>query len=81
MNIARSTLSPAELVVKWNRRFPVGTHVRYWMGMREGIGKISTTLSEAILLGGHTPVVWLYDVSGCVALSHVEPVIVPGGAA
>ena len=51
------------------------------MGMREGIGKISTTLSEAILLGGHTPVVWLYDVSGCVALSHVEPVIVPGGAA
>jgi hypothetical protein len=72
-NLARSTVSAAKLVAMWNERFPVGTPVTYWPGRREGHGQLTTTSSEAQLLGGHTPVVWLYDVSGCVALSHVEP--------
>ena len=73
MNIAQSTLSPEALAHKWNRRFSVGTRVRYWTGRREGLGKISTTLTEAQVIGGHTAVVWLENQTGCVALSHVEP--------
>lgn len=71
--LAKSTISPTKLVAKWNERFPVGTQVRYWTGVREGSGKVSVTRSEAEVLSGHTAVVWIKDVSGCVALSHVEP--------
>jgi hypothetical protein len=31
------------------------------------------TTSEAVILSGHTPVVWLRGVSGCYALTHVTP--------
>lgn len=71
--IARSSLSPDALAYGWNQRFPVGTAVRYWTGLREGIGKLSKTRSEAQVLGGHTAVVWIENQVGCVALSHVEP--------
>jgi len=70
--IARSTLSPTRLCAKWNERFPVGTKVRYWTGVREGSGTVSVTRSEAQLLC-NTAVIWIEGVSGCVALSHVEP--------
>ena len=73
--LARSTVSAAKLVAKWNERFHVGTKVRYWTGAREGVGKISYTQSPAEVLSGHTAVIWLSGVSGCVALSHVEPVL------
>jgi hypothetical protein len=73
MSLARSTLTPKALAHKWNRRFPVGTRVRYWTGVREGLGKISKTRTVAQVLGGHTAVVWLEDHNACVALSHVEP--------
>lgn len=72
--ISRSTMSGKALVRKWNKSFPIGTKVRYWTGVREGIGNISTTRTEAQFLGGHTPIVWIEGVSGCVALSHVEPI-------
>jgi hypothetical protein len=72
--IARSTLSPEALAARWNRTFPVGTVVRYWTGVREGIGKVSTTRTEAEVLSGHTAVVWLNNESGCLALSHIEPI-------
>lgn len=71
--IARSTVSPNKLVAMWNRRFPVGTRVRYWTGAREGVGKESVTRTEAEALSGHTAVIWLEGVVGCVALTHVEP--------
>lgn len=71
--LARSTISQNGLAAKWNKTFPVGTRVRYWTGVREGVGKVSTTKTEADLLGGHTAVVWIEGESGCVALSHVEP--------
>lgn len=73
MNIARSTISAEALANKWNQRFPVGTKCRYWTGLREGLGKVSFTRTQAQVLGGHTAVVWLKDQVGCVALSHVEP--------
>ena len=79
MSIARSTLSPEALCHKWNQRFPVGTRVRYWTGPRDGRGKVSTTRSEAQVLGGHSAAIWVEGESSCIALSHVEPL--PAGVA
>lgn len=61
------------IVQDWNRRNPVGTAVRFWTGTREGQGKTGLTTSVAYLLSGHTPVVLIDTASGCVALTHVEP--------
>ena len=61
-----------KLVDTWNRDCLIGTRVRYWTGVREGEGKVSTTRSKAEVLGGHTAVVWIEGVAGCVALSHVK---------
>ena len=60
-------------VDEWNAAYPVGTGVRYWPGARTGPGIEATTRSRASVLGGHTSVVWVTDVAGCIALSHVEP--------
>ena len=59
---------------RWNANHPVGTPVRYWTMVREGAGKVSKTRSLAEVLSGHTAVVWIEGVSGCVDLSHVDPV-------
>lgn len=56
----------------WNARYPVGTPVRYWTGLREGPGKTGETRAAAEVLKGHTAVVWVTGLAGCVALSHVE---------
>lgn len=72
-SISRSTVSAEKLAKKWNERFPIGTQVRYWTGAREGRGNIAITRTPAEVLGGHTPVIWVEGVSGCIALSHVEP--------
>lgn len=73
MNLAQRSVSPSKLADLWNKRFPVGTPVRYWTGAREGMGKVGTTRTEASVLGGHSAVVWIDGHSGCVGLSHVEP--------
>ena len=62
-------------VEQFNARFPVGTPVLYWPGVREGEGRESVTRSEAWLLGGHTPVVMVEGYAGGIALSHI---VVPG---
>lgn len=56
----------------FNERFPIGTPVRYWTGVREGEGKVSKTRTEAQVLGGHTAVVWVEDEASCIALTHVR---------
>lgn len=57
-------------VVKWNADIPVGTPVKY---LRDDGSTLSTaTRSAAEVLGGHTAVVWLDDVIGCVALGRVS---------
>ncbi|KAA0910636.1 hypothetical protein [Pusillimonas sp. ANT_WB101] len=35
--------------------------------------KITTTISEAQILSGHSAVVWMKGISGCYLLSHVTP--------
>jgi hypothetical protein len=61
----------------FNSRAPIGTPVRYWRGRREGAGIESRTASQATVLAGHTPVVWVEGCAACVALSHVE--VLPSG--
>lgn len=65
----------AAVVARWNEAHQKGTRVRYWKGPREGepTGE-ATTRAPAEALGGHTAVVWLDGVSGCIALTHVEVV-------
>lgn len=57
----------------WNDAHPVGTRVRYWRGVRSGPGAVGTTRTPAQVLNGDEPVVWIDGTSGCIALTHVEP--------
>lgn len=64
-----------KLCDKFNAECPVGTRVKYWTGLRsDGISGETTTISAAEMLSGHTAVVYLANVRGCVALTHVEKV-------
>lgn len=63
--------SKKQIVESWNKHYPVGTPVRV---MKDKGDEVETvTVSEAELLGGHTPVVWLEGISGCYALERVLP--------
>lgn len=55
----------------FNTANPIGTEViyRYDNGDLKG----TRTRSEASVLSGHTPVVWVEDISGCVFLDRVRP--------
>jgi len=66
--------SKQQIVDDFNRNVPIGTPVRYWKGPVQGVGLESTTASQAAFLSGHTPVIWLTGVVGCIALDHVEPI-------
>ena len=72
-----SSASKQRRVDDFNHHYPIGTPIRYWTGIREGEGKSGETRSEATLLGGHTPVVWVTGHAACIALSHIEPIGIP----
>ena len=60
-------------VADFNARFAIGDAFWAYKGLR-GENPIACTLrTPAELLGGHTPVAWLDGVSGCIALTHLEP--------
>ncbi|MNS99114.1 hypothetical protein D3C72_1335050 [compost metagenome] len=60
-------------VETFNARFTVGAQFWAYKGVR-GENPIAATLrAPAELLGGHTPVAWLDGVSGCIALTHLDP--------
>jgi hypothetical protein len=68
--IARQSRN-ALIVENFNLKYPVGTKVRYYSGvkgidLREGV-----TALPADLLNGHTPVVIVKGV-GAIALTHIE---------
>lgn len=67
-----------KLVEDFNNNIDVGAPVRYWTGVREGEGVLSKTKSKAELLGEHTAVVWVEGHAACIALSHIQPVVVVG---
>ncbi|MFB4292272.1 hypothetical protein ACBI99_31840 [Nonomuraea sp. ATR24] len=66
------------VVEKWNATVPVGTPVRYWAFDRHGVGKPGRTRTPAVVLSGHTPVVWVEDEGGPIALTHVQPIETEG---
>lgn len=62
-----------QAVKEFNESNALGVSVRVWPGARPDGRSIDTkTRSEAQVLSGHTAVVWVEGVSGCIALSHVE---------
>ncbi|GHJ11191.1 hypothetical protein TPA0907_55580 [Micromonospora humidisoli] len=69
-----ATLTARTAARAFNDRHPIGTPVRYWPGVREGDGRTARTRTQAQLLSGHTAVVWLDGVSGCIALTHIQPI-------
>jgi hypothetical protein len=61
----------------WNAAHPIGTPVIAYPGARpEDFGDVphivTWTRSRAIVLGGHTAVVWVHGHSACIALGHVD---------
>lgn len=70
-----ATVKVKKIVRRFNQRYPVGTRIRYWTGLKNyGPGAETTTRTPAEILGGHTPVVWVDGHAACIALTHVEPI-------
>lgn len=60
---------PEAAVENWNKLYERGQAVAY---RKDDNTTVTTrTRTEACILGGHTAVVWLEGVSGCVALDRV----------
>ena len=57
----------------FNFRNPVGTLIDYHHVIGEKSHSTHKTRSKAEVLSGHTAVVWLEGVHGCVALDACEP--------
>lgn len=65
--------SPGALVGRWNLEVPPGTVVNY-RSVKDGpVTKTALTTGQAYVMSGHTAVVHLEGVAGCVALDHCEP--------
>ena len=59
-----------KLVRDWNEKYPVGTQV---IVRKDDQTEVRTeTVHEATMLGGHTAVAWLKDISGCYSLERVR---------
>lgn len=57
---------------EFNERYKIGTGVKYHTVIGDPAGRYTTTRSEAQVLEGHTAVIFLDGVSGCVALDAIE---------
>lgn len=58
---------------QWNARYPIGTPVTAYPGVRGENPLTTVTRSKAWTLSGHTPVVLVDGHSGGIALTHVDP--------
>lgn len=56
----------------WNDAHRLGTPVRYWPGLKEGLGVKARTRSPAYPQGDHA-CVKVTDYGGGIRLTHVEP--------
>lgn len=74
MNMKRGkTLKTLEReCAEWNAKYPVGRRVKYHHVIGEQAHTVHNTRSEAQVLSGHTSVVWLDGISGCVCLEACE---------
>lgn len=55
----------------FNAKYKTGT--KGWLHMDSGEKKATHTTSEALVLSGHSAVVWVNGVSGCYLLDRFEP--------
>ncbi len=72
--MTKKRATPAQLkkaVEKFNRRFPVGSEVMLKKDFEPELVR-TRTRSEAFILSGHSPVVFLEGVSGCYLITHVS---------
>ncbi|WP_045740916.1 hypothetical protein [Actinoplanes rectilineatus] len=74
MNAAATEAALNREVDTFNARYPVGTPVRFWPGLRTDGPRFSTTRTEAQILSDHTAVVWVDGYAACIALTHVEAI-------
>lgn len=65
----------SQQVTDFNKRFPIGTSVRYWTRSKNEPAKLSKTRTHAEVLSGHSSVVWVDGYPACIALNLVEPVL------
>lgn len=63
----------ADLVADWNTRYPVGTKVKYFPVMGRLHYGETKTVTPAWVLSGHTAVINVEGVAGCVALDACRP--------
>lgn len=61
----------ADQAAELNRLYPPGTPCIVWPGACEGDGVPTRTRSPWYVLGGHTVVVQVDKIAGCIAASHV----------
>lgn len=60
---------------KFNKENPVGARVT--LKLDSGELFLTETRSEAQVLSGHTPVIWLKNLAGCYLLDRVTPAAEP----
>lgn len=61
-------------VARFNEQHSIGTPVQAWPWVvNEGEPLNTVTTTEAYVLSGHTAVIHVKGVRGCIALSHIEP--------
>lgn len=58
-------------VENWNLKHPIGAGVVVTKDQGERVETVTT--SEAYVMGGHSAVIHLRDISGCYALGRVKP--------
>jgi hypothetical protein len=65
---------------RFNKEHPAGATVHVWTGvMHDGPPKVGTVRAPgAYVMGGHSAVVHVEGVRGCVAISHVEAATAAG---
>lgn len=68
MSPKQRTRQQYELVETWNRNVPVGTKIAFQKD--DGTRMVTKTRSRAQMLGEHTAVVWLDNITGCVSLER-----------
>lgn len=58
-------------IIDWNTKHTIGTPVYVTKDNGDILGTM--TVSEAMLLGGYVPVVWVEGIRGCHLLDRVQP--------
>jgi hypothetical protein len=61
--------------MEWNAEFPIGTQVEYHPVINNPQHRVTKTRTGAYVLSGHTAVVFVEGVAGCVALDACVPLL------